>query len=58
MMSPEINFVGFDNFIKAFTSPAVQAAFFVTYKFFDCFCSYGVNYFDDCRGISERLAEI
>lgn len=32
-MSPEINFVGFDNFIKAFTSPAVQAAFFVTYKF-------------------------
>lgn len=33
MMSPEINFVGFDNFIKAFTSPAVQAAFFVTYKF-------------------------
>ncbi len=57
-MSPEINFVGFDNFIKAFTSPAVQAAFFVTYKFFDCFCSYGVNYFDDCRGISERLAEI
>ncbi|EKZ0268299.1 sugar ABC transporter permease [Listeria monocytogenes] len=33
MMSPDINFVGFDNFIKAFTSPAVKAAFFVTYKF-------------------------
>ncbi len=33
MMSPDINFVGLDNFKKALTSPSVHAAFFVTYKF-------------------------
>lgn len=33
MMSPNINFVGFDNFIEAIKSPGVHAAFFVTYKF-------------------------
>ncbi|WP_317913835.1 sugar ABC transporter permease [Carnobacterium maltaromaticum] len=33
MMSPDINFVGLDNFIQAFNSPAIRAAFFVTYKF-------------------------
>ncbi|MGO2100554.1 carbohydrate ABC transporter permease [Vagococcus salmoninarum] len=33
MMSPTINFVGFDNFIAAFNSPGIRSAFFVTYKF-------------------------
>ncbi|WP_088816407.1 MULTISPECIES: carbohydrate ABC transporter permease [Listeria] len=33
MMSPDINFVGLDNFKKALTSSSVHAAFFVTYKF-------------------------
>lgn len=33
MMSPNVNFVGLDNFIKAFNSPAIRASFFVTYKF-------------------------
>ncbi|WP_368646235.1 carbohydrate ABC transporter permease [Alkalibacterium putridalgicola] len=33
MMSPTINFVGFDNFIEAAQSTGVHAAFFVTYKF-------------------------
>lgn len=33
MMSPDINFVGLDNFKKALTSQSVHAAFFVTYKF-------------------------
>ncbi|EIA21060.1 sugar ABC transporter permease [Listeria fleischmannii 1991] len=33
MMSPDINFVGLDNFKKALTSKSVHAAFFVTYKF-------------------------
>lgn len=33
MMSPDINFVGFENFTKAFASPAVKASFWVTYKF-------------------------
>lgn len=33
MMSPNINFVGLDNFIEAVKSPGVHAAFFVTYKF-------------------------
>lgn len=32
-MSPDINFVGFENFTKAFASPAVKASFWVTYKF-------------------------
>ena len=33
MISPEIKYVGLDNFIKAIQSPAVQSSFFVTYKF-------------------------
>lgn len=33
MISPNINFIGVDNFIKAIKSPAVQSSFFVTYKF-------------------------
>lgn len=33
MMSPNVNFVGIGNFIKAFNSPAIRASFFVTYKF-------------------------
>ncbi|WP_088809410.1 MULTISPECIES: carbohydrate ABC transporter permease [unclassified Listeria] len=33
MMSPDINFVGLDNFKKALMSSSVHAAFFVTYKF-------------------------
>ncbi|MBA3925071.1 carbohydrate ABC transporter permease [Listeria rustica] len=33
MMSPDINFVGLDNFTKAIASPAVKASFWVTYKF-------------------------
>lgn len=33
MMSPNIQFVGFDNFINAFSSAAVRSSFFVTYKF-------------------------
>ncbi|MGX7393397.1 carbohydrate ABC transporter permease [Carnobacterium mobile] len=33
MMSPNVNFVGVGNFIKAFHSPAIRASFFVTYKF-------------------------
>ncbi|WP_317450541.1 carbohydrate ABC transporter permease [Desemzia incerta] len=33
MMSPNVNFVGIENFIDAFNSPAIRASFFVTYKF-------------------------
>lgn len=33
MISPQINFVGLQNFIDAVKSPAIQSAFFVTYKF-------------------------
>ncbi|MGL4481837.1 MAG: carbohydrate ABC transporter permease [Lactococcus garvieae] len=33
MINPDINFVGLQNFIKAIQEPAVQSAFFVTYKF-------------------------
>lgn len=33
LISPDINFVGLDNFKKALTSKSVHAAFFVTYKF-------------------------
>ncbi|MDR2993992.1 MAG: sugar ABC transporter permease [Bacillus cereus] len=33
MISPNINFVGAENFIQALKNPAVQSAFFVTYKF-------------------------
>jgi multiple sugar transport system permease protein len=33
LISPRYKFVGFDNFLKAFESPEVQSAFFVTYKF-------------------------
>lgn len=33
MISPTINFVGFDNFLAAFKNPAIQGAFVVTYKF-------------------------
>jgi multiple sugar transport system permease protein len=33
MISPDINFVGFDNFLNAMKNPAVQSSFFVTYKF-------------------------
>lgn len=33
LISPDYNFVGFDNFIKAFSSESVRAAFVVTYKF-------------------------
>lgn len=33
MMSPDIHFVGFGNFISAVRSPGVIAAFFVTFKF-------------------------
>lgn len=33
MMSPNINFVGLDNFVDAMQSSGVHAAFFVTYKF-------------------------
>lgn len=33
MMSPKINFVGMSNFVKAVSSPSVQSAFFVTFKF-------------------------
>ncbi|WP_077298548.1 carbohydrate ABC transporter permease [Virgibacillus pantothenticus] len=33
MISPDINFVGLDNFLNAIKNPAVQSSFFVTYKF-------------------------
>lgn len=33
MISPDINFIGLKNFIDALKSPAIQSAFFVTYKF-------------------------
>lgn len=33
MISPDINFVGIKNFVTAVKSPAIQSAFFVTYKF-------------------------
>lgn len=33
MMSPKVHFVGLDNFVQAFQSPAVHAAFWVTFKF-------------------------
>ncbi len=33
MMSPTIRFVGIQNFVAALYNPAVQSAFFVTYKF-------------------------
>lgn len=33
MISPDIHFLGVDNFITAIKSPAVQSSFFVTYKF-------------------------
>ncbi|MDQ8738821.1 sugar ABC transporter permease [Paenibacillus sp. LHD-38] len=33
LIAPEYNFIGFDNFIEAFKSPAVHASFWVTYKF-------------------------
>lgn len=33
LISPSYKIVGFDNFIKAFTSDGIRAAFFVTYKF-------------------------
>jgi multiple sugar transport system permease protein len=33
LIAPTFNFVGFGNFVNALHSPAVQAAFFVTFKF-------------------------
>ncbi|MDO3411467.1 sugar ABC transporter permease [Saccharibacillus sp. CPCC 101409] len=33
MIAPSYEFVGFDNFVKAFRSAGVQSAFWVTYKF-------------------------
>lgn len=33
MISPEINFVGLQNFVEAMKSKAIQSAFIVTYKF-------------------------
>jgi multiple sugar transport system permease protein len=33
LIAPTFNFVGFGNFVHALHSPAVQAAFFVTFKF-------------------------
>ena len=33
MISPTVEFVGFQNFIDAIKSPAIQSAFVVTYKF-------------------------
>jgi multiple sugar transport system permease protein len=33
LIAPDYEFVGFQNFIEAFSSKSVQAAFFVTYKF-------------------------
>lgn len=33
MISPDINFIGLDNFIKAVKSPAIHSSFFVTYEF-------------------------
>lgn len=33
MISPNINFVGLENFVNAVKSPAVHSAFFVTYEF-------------------------
>ncbi|MGY3748795.1 carbohydrate ABC transporter permease [Vagococcus acidifermentans] len=37
MISPNINFVGAENFLNAIKSPAVQSAFVVTYKFLAVF---------------------
>ncbi|MEK3888263.1 carbohydrate ABC transporter permease [Bacillus sp. FSL K6-3431] len=37
LISPEYNFEGFGNFIKAMKQPGVQAAFFVTFKFMALF---------------------
>lgn len=42
MMSPTIRFVGLDNFIHAIQSPAVQSAFFVTFKFLIIFVPMAV----------------
>ncbi|HET7615644.1 MAG TPA: sugar ABC transporter permease, partial [Bacillales bacterium] len=37
LISPTFNFVGLDNFVHAFFSDGVRAAFFVTYKFLAIF---------------------
>lgn len=37
LISPDINFVGAQNFIKAITSPKIHQAFWVTYKFLIAF---------------------
>lgn len=42
MMSPVVHFVGLNNFIQAVESPAVQAAFFVTFKFLIIFVPMAV----------------
>src|SRR4051794_31471186 len=37
LIAPTFNFVGFENYMKAFNSAGVHAAFFVTFKFLAVF---------------------
>ena len=57
MISPTVEFVGFQNFIDAIKSPAIQSAFVVTYKFLIIFCTNGAGSFDGDCAISQQPAK-